>query len=258
MIIVINKFVRTYLLAIVTLVSMTSLITAGLMLSLKEAFNPEKHVCLLACPEGFTDCKHETYGYSSNGCIDWRDRTYCEKNPYDVEKCICEERNGSDKIRFINRGSSSVTYDLNDNQTMKKCIANGKYEDDYVLCETAPPNNMRVVLKKFHGSQKYAVDEKYEVIKAECLKVREKSECEKGNEMFIIENGRCYDKCSNYLVGTVCEADICREKTISDLSCEELKEEYACTSLFPSPTCLMNVSKRILLFEFIERCGGKR
>lgn len=46
-----------------------------IMLFSSKKFDPDLHDCLVKCPQGFSDCRHELYGESSNGCLKWKDKS---------------------------------------------------------------------------------------------------------------------------------------------------------------------------------------
>lgn len=164
-----------------------------------DNFNPEEDVC-------------EIWEYDCKKCIKHRQKSFCEKCVDDwfytkkcKEKCLCLEETQKQICDFRLHCGSHKDFEIcNDsyfNDSLSSCIDEwGEYDSLEIL----QPSR----------------------IWKECLSAREKTPCEKGEEGWVEEGTEI--ECLN-ISQEKCEEwsetkKICRQKTINDYSCEELKK----------------------------------
>ena len=191
---------------------------------LSEKYDKSRHICTKTCKdiwENFSSLsnlnKYEQcrgYNYDEHLCIEWQPKTKCELYPND-ESCLCEEYGNYKK--------------LEDYPDFMPPMFIVEYEDFvqghttiflYSHSEVDGYSNMTDYLNK-----KYSVRENNK----ECIKSREKTECEKGNLNYVLEP--VYEE---KVIGVVPDKDNiteyriiltgynCRKKQLKDFNCSEL------------------------------------
>ncbi len=96
----------------------------------KKEFNPEDDVCLQTCGGWWEEqsdkevrFEHKMCGkiYHESKCISWRPKNFCELNPNDQEKCVCDEY-GIKEEHYYN-------YSCHNDEILKLCNKSSRTEE---------------------------------------------------------------------------------------------------------------------------------
>lgn len=224
-----------------------------------------------------------------NECINWHPKNKCELNP-EAEGCVCDEYNQERHTQEIQVYHYTVSkwnknlinewrIDLNESEYGIKKVNLSRdceriYIDELELCKL---NTTSMTLSCDSGCtiRKWKTETLEETsITGACIRSHlpqtpikidlDKEKCDGWtNESVVIINKwirpvYCAEEQFNKKSLSYNQYCCIRKepKTISDLSCEELRKEYDCHFFFSLNRCITMTDQHMVLFEYIDRCGG--